>query len=93
MWLTKNHNGVEQHGSCDPMWPSSVYQYLDMGVLYLGMADESTEHPSVEAVAIEDDTEMVDFFNEDTKKSLNDGFLSHFLPEVSRLQESFHELT
>ena len=57
------------------------------------MSDDR-EHPSVEsATATEDDLEIMDLFDEDTKKSLNDGFLSHFLPEVTRLQESFHELT
>ena len=66
--------------------------HLDMGVLYLGMSDDK-EHPNVEAAAAEDDLEIMDLFDEDTKKSLNDGFLSHFLPEVTRLQESFHELT
>lgn len=55
------------------------------------MGDDSREDPSVEAAA-EDDMEILDLFTEDTKKSLNDGFLSHFLPEVTRLQESFHEL-
>lgn len=67
--------------------------HLGTGVLYLGMSDDR-EHPSVEAAtAAEDDLEIMDLFDEDTKKSLNDGFLSHFLPEVTRLQESFHELT
>lgn len=51
------------------------------------MTDDSREHSS------EDDMEILDLFNEDTRKSLNEGFLSHFLPEVNRLQESFHELT
>ena len=65
-----------------------------MGVSYLGMS-EDREHPSVEAPAATEDAdlEIMDLFDEDTKKSLNDGFLSHFLPEVTRLQESFHELT
>ena len=54
---------------------------------------EQSIHPSVESAAVEDDMEIIDLFNEDTKKSLNDGFLSYFLPEVTRLQESFHELT
>ena len=65
-----------------------------LDVLCLGMGDDSRDHPSVEAVAAaaEDDVEILDLINDDTKKSLNEGFLGHFLPEVSRLQESFHEL-
>jgi len=60
----------------------------------LGMTDDNhSEHPNVETATPEDDLEIMDLFNEDTKQSLNDGFLSYFLPEVTRLQESFHELT
>lgn len=75
------------------MWSSHVVLYLGICVLYLDMADDSKEHPSVEVAVAEDDMEIMDLFSEDTKKSLNEGFLSHFLPEVTRLQESFHELT
>lgn len=57
------------------------------------MSEKRSGHPSVDTATAEDDLEIVDLFNEDTKKSLNDGFLSYFLPEVTRLQESFHELT
>jgi len=55
------------------------------------MSDSKEEHPIIEAT--EDDLELLQLFSEDTKKSLNEGFLSYFLPEVTRLKESFQELT
>jgi len=55
------------------------------------MSDTKEEHPIVEAT--EDDLKLLQLFSDDTKKSLNEGFLSYFLPEVTRLQESFQELT
>jgi len=55
------------------------------------MSNSKEEHPIVEAT--DDDLEILQLFSDDTKKSLNEGFLSYFLPEVTRLQESFQELT
>lgn len=75
---------------CGPLH-NVVVLYVHAGMDDSGR-DQSTTHPSVEAPATEDDMEIMDLFNDDTKKSLNDGFLSYFLPEVTRLQESFREL-
>ena len=55
------------------------------------MSDSKEEHPIAEAT--EDNLEVLQLFSDDTKRSLNEGFLSYFLPEVTRLRESFQELT